>query len=523
MLLSRLKRASACLALALGVAAPSFAADPVKIGFVYLGPTGDHGWTFAHDQGRKALEAKFGNKIKTTFVENVPETADSERVFRQLAMDGNKVIFGTSFGYMNQMVKVAKEYPGVIFEHSTGYKTGKNLGVYNIRHYQSAYLAGVLAGKMSKTGKLGFVGSIPIPEVLRNINAFTLGARSVNPKITTRVIWVNGWFDPGKEREAALSLISQGADVLLQNTDSPAVVQAAQDKGVYAFGWDSDMLLVQGLQGEQNGFAIAFLGRRFLGEDGGEGAGATVGVFHLTAPVDQGIGLGLPEVEVGGHHAAAVHIPCHLVGLHFRLFLQAQNARMDIGKVGLIQEILNHPGGRRRHVVGPAQYLAQLGILKFRVIQHGLGRGAQAHPDQTVVFFHMVGLGLDGFRHFLVGMGGTQGAGTAAGEFPAVVGAHHLVVFHLADGKPATPVGTAVFPGMDLAVATAPQEHFLLHQFHRQQIARRQIPTGRHHMPVIQNHSIGNHLLPRLGPAPPPVEGEPPHLRCLNRVECRGP
>ncbi len=241
MLLSRLKRASACLALALGVAAPSFAADPVKIGFVYLGPTGDHGWTFAHDQGRKALEAKFSNKIKTTFVENVPETADSERVFRQLAMDGNKVIFGTSFGYMNQMVKVAKEYPGVIFEHSTGYKTGKNLGVYNIRHYQSAYLAGVLAGKMSKTGKLGFVGSIPIPEVLRNINAFTLGARSVNPKITTRVIWVNGWFDPGKEREAALSLISQGADVLLQNTDSPAVVQAAQDKGVYAFGWDSDM------------------------------------------------------------------------------------------------------------------------------------------------------------------------------------------------------------------------------------------------------------------------------------------
>lgn len=241
MLLSRLKTLTAVAVMAVASLTAAHAAEPLKAGFVYIGPTGDHGWTYSHDEGRKIMEAESGGKVKTTYVENVPETADSERVFRDLAQKGNKVIFGTSFGYMNQMVKVARAFPNTVFMHATGYKTGKNLGVYDVRTYEGAYMLGVVAGKMSKANKLGVVASIPIPEVIRNINAFTLGARSVNPAITTRAIWVNSWFDPGKEREAALALISQGCDVLMQNTDSPAVVQTAQEKGVLAFGWDSDM------------------------------------------------------------------------------------------------------------------------------------------------------------------------------------------------------------------------------------------------------------------------------------------
>ncbi|MDQ7988160.1 MAG: BMP family ABC transporter substrate-binding protein [Candidatus Dactylopiibacterium sp.] len=231
----------AALALATTLLVPAHAADPVKAGFVYIGPTGDHGWSYAHDQGRKATEAKLKGAVRTTFVENVPDTADGERVIRDLATKGNKIIFATSFGYMNAINKVARQFPNTLFMHATGYKTAKNVGIYDVRTYEGAYMLGVVAGKMSKSGKLGVVGSVAIPEVVRNINAFTIGARSVNPKITTRVIWVNGWFDPGKEREAALALISQGADVLMQNTDSPAVVQTAQEKGVFAFGWDSDM------------------------------------------------------------------------------------------------------------------------------------------------------------------------------------------------------------------------------------------------------------------------------------------
>ncbi|TDY87608.1 UNVERIFIED_ORG: nucleoside-binding protein [Herbaspirillum seropedicae] len=232
--------AAAAPATAPAAAAP--AADPLKVAFVYIGPVGDAGWTFAHDKGRKAVEEKFGDKVKTTFVENIPESAaDAERVFRQLATDGNKLIFGTTFGYMEAMLKVAKEFPDVKFEHATGFKTADNLAQYDVRTYEGAYLAGVVAGKMSKSGKLGVVASVPIPEVIRNIDSFTLGARSVNPKATTAVVWVNKWFDPGKEREAATTLIGQGVDVLMQNTDSAAVVQTAQEKGVYAFGWDSDM------------------------------------------------------------------------------------------------------------------------------------------------------------------------------------------------------------------------------------------------------------------------------------------
>ncbi len=222
--------------------APAPANEPLKVAFVYVGPVGDAGWTYAHDAGRKEVETKYGDKVKTSFVENVPESAaDAERVFRDLATQGNKVIFGTSFGFMESMLKVAKEFPDVKFEHATGFKTADNLGQYDVRTYEGAYLAGVVAGKMSKSGKLGVVGSVPIPEVIRNIDSFTLGARSVNPKATTRVVWVNKWFDPGKEREAATTLIGQGVDVLMQNTDSAAVVQTAQEKGVYAIGWDSDM------------------------------------------------------------------------------------------------------------------------------------------------------------------------------------------------------------------------------------------------------------------------------------------
>jgi len=235
------KTLAAASLLALSCVAGAQTDAPLKAGFVYIGPTGDHGWTYSHDVGRKFVEAQSGGKVKTSYVENVPETADAERVFRDMAQKGHKVVFGTSFGYMNQMVKVAKAFPNTVFMHATGYKTDKNLGVYDVRTYEGAYMLGVVAGKMSKGNKLGVVGSIPIPEVIRNINAFTIGARSVNPAVTTRVIWVNSWFDPGKEREAALALIAQGADVLMQNTDSPAVVQVAQEKGVLAFGWDSDM------------------------------------------------------------------------------------------------------------------------------------------------------------------------------------------------------------------------------------------------------------------------------------------
>ena len=217
------------------------AADPLKVAFVYLGPIGDGGWTYQHDQGRLAIEKEFGSKIKTTYVENVPETADAERVIRQLAADGNTLIFTTSFGYMDPTMKVAKMFPKVHFVHATGYKTAANVGTYQTRFYEGAYLLGIIAGKMTKSNVLGFVGSFPVPEVVRNIDAYTLGAKSVNPKITTKVVWVNTWYDPGKERQAAETLVAQGADMLAQNTDSPAVVQVAQEKGVHAFGWDSDM------------------------------------------------------------------------------------------------------------------------------------------------------------------------------------------------------------------------------------------------------------------------------------------
>jgi simple sugar transport system substrate-binding protein len=220
---------------------PAQAADPFKVAFVYIDPVGDSGWSYQHDLGRRALEKTLGAKVKTTYVEHIPATADAERVIRQLAAAGNDMIFTTSFGYMEPTLKVAKLFPKVKFAHATGYKTAANMNTYEARFYEGSYLLGLLAGKMSKSNTLGFVGSYPIPEVIRNINAFTLGARSVNPNIKTKVIWIDTWYDPGKERQAAETLIAQGADVLCQNTDSPAVVQAAEKKGIHAFGWDSDM------------------------------------------------------------------------------------------------------------------------------------------------------------------------------------------------------------------------------------------------------------------------------------------
>ena len=221
--------------------APAPKPEPLKIAFAYVGPVGDGGWTFAHDNGRKAIEKEFGDKVLTSFVENVPESADAERVIRDMAGQGNKLIFGTTFGYMEPMLKVAPDFKDVKFEHATGYKQADNLRTYDSRTYEGAYMAGVIAGKMTKTNTLGVVGSIPIPEVIRNINAFTLGAQSSNPKVKTKVVWVNSWFDPPKETEAATSLMNGGADVLFQNTDSPAVLKAAEAKGKRAFGWDSDM------------------------------------------------------------------------------------------------------------------------------------------------------------------------------------------------------------------------------------------------------------------------------------------
>src|ERR1700722_8112282 len=216
-------------------------AEPLKVAFVYLGPRGDGGWTQQHDMGRLGLEKAMGDKIKTTFVENVPETADSERVFRQLASDGYKLIFATSFGYMEPLQKVAKLFPDVKFEHVNGFKTAKNIVVYEPRFEEGFYLIGTLAGQMTKSNTLGFIGSFPIPSVVRNVGSMTLGAQSVNPKATTKAIWVNTWYDPGKERQAADTLIAQGADNVAQNTDSPASIQAAEEKGTYAFSIDADM------------------------------------------------------------------------------------------------------------------------------------------------------------------------------------------------------------------------------------------------------------------------------------------
>jgi simple sugar transport system substrate-binding protein len=215
--------------------------EALKVGFVYVSPVGDAGWTSQHNAGRMALEKSLGDKVKTSFVEKVPEGADAERVIRDLAQQGNALIFTTSFGFMNPTIKVAEEFPNTKFEHATGYKTAPNVNTYNARFYEGRYLAGIVAGKMSKTGQMGYVAAFPIPEVIQGINAFTLGARSVNPKAQVRVVWVNSWYDPGKERDAANTLMGQGADVVTHHTDSTATVAAAEEKGKMAIAYHSDM------------------------------------------------------------------------------------------------------------------------------------------------------------------------------------------------------------------------------------------------------------------------------------------
>ena len=237
-----LAAATACaMALALPAIAQPKAGEPLKIGFVYVSPIGDAGWTFQHDTGRKEMEKALGGKVTTKYIESVPEGADAERVIRELAATGHGLIFTTSFGYMNPTIKVAGAFPNTKFEHATGYKTSKNVGIYNARFYEGRYLAGIVAGKMSKTGVAGYVAAFPIPEVVMGINAFARGMRSVNPKAEVKVIWVNSWFDPGKESEASNTLISQGADVLTHHTDSTATVQTAEAKKVYAVAYHSDM------------------------------------------------------------------------------------------------------------------------------------------------------------------------------------------------------------------------------------------------------------------------------------------
>jgi simple sugar transport system substrate-binding protein len=235
--------AAAALLLAGGVGlSAASAADKLKVGFVYLGPVGDFGWTYQHEVGRQMILKEFGDKIETTYLENVSEGPDSERSIEQLARAGNKLIFTTSFGYMDPTLKVGKKYPAVMFEHATGFKRDKNVATYSGRFFEGRYIQGQIAAKMSKKGVLGYIGSFPIPEVISGINSTMLAAQKINPDIKIKIIWVNSWFDPGKEADAAKALLDQGADVIMQHTDSPAAMQVASERGALAFGQDSDMI-----------------------------------------------------------------------------------------------------------------------------------------------------------------------------------------------------------------------------------------------------------------------------------------
>ncbi len=215
--------------------------EPFKVGFVYVGPVGDHGWTYQHDQGRLALEEHFGDAVETSYVENVSEGADTERVIRQMATSGHEMIFTTSFGFMNATAAMAEQFPDVIFEHATGYKRADNLATYLSVTYQGRYVSGFLAGKLSESGKIGYIASFPIPEVIRDINAVMLGAQAVRDDVEMVIIWANTWYDPAREAEIAGVMIDQGVDVIIQHTDSPAALQVAEDRGVWAVGQASDM------------------------------------------------------------------------------------------------------------------------------------------------------------------------------------------------------------------------------------------------------------------------------------------
>ncbi len=228
-------------AVVLGVGSAALAAD-VKVGFVYVGPIGDGGWTYEHDKGRLAVEEAFGDRVETLYQEMVPEGADSERVMTQMALQGADLIFTTSFGYMDPTINVAKKFPNVKFEHATGYKRADNVSVYSARFYEGRAIQGHIAGKMTKTNKIGYIASFPIPEVIRGINSAYIHAKRVNPDVEFNIIWVYTWFDPAKEADAAKALIEQGADVILQHTDSTAPQAAAEKAGnVITFGQASDM------------------------------------------------------------------------------------------------------------------------------------------------------------------------------------------------------------------------------------------------------------------------------------------
>ena len=217
------------------------ASEPLKAAFVYFTNPGDHGWTYAHEVARQDVQEHFGDRVRTSYVENVVEGPDSVRVIRELAKKGNDIIFTTSFGYMDYTLKVAKEFPNVKFEHISGYKRATNMATGNVRYYEGRYVQGLVAGMMTKSNKIGYIASFPIPEVLQGINAFGIGLRSVNPKAEVSVIWVNSWYDPVKEADAAKVHIAEGADILAQHTDSPAMLQTAQKAGVHGFGQASDM------------------------------------------------------------------------------------------------------------------------------------------------------------------------------------------------------------------------------------------------------------------------------------------
>ena len=229
-------------AMTVSLAAPAFAQDePLKVGFIYVGPVGDGGWTYQHDLGRQAIEAEYGDKVETTFIESVPEGADAERALTQLALAGNKLIFATSFGFMDPVMNVAAKFPDVKFEHATGYKRADNVATYDARFYEGRAVMGTIAGHMTESNKIGYIGSFPIPEVIQGINSSFIHARKVNPDVEMKIVWAYSWFDPAKEADAASALLAEGVDVILQHTDSTAPLAKAQEAGAIGFGQASDM------------------------------------------------------------------------------------------------------------------------------------------------------------------------------------------------------------------------------------------------------------------------------------------
>ncbi len=229
-------------AMAAALTASAQAQDKLKACWVYVGPIGDFGYSYQHDQGRLQVEKALGDKVETAYLENVAEGPDADRAFERLARQGCKLVFGTSFGFMDSMVKAAAKFPKVKFEHATGYKKSDNLAIYNARFYEGRYILGQIAAKMSKSGTAGYIVSFPIPEVVMGINSFMLGAQSINPDFKAKIVWVNSWFDPGKEADAAKALFDQGADIVVQHTDSTAALQVAEERGLHGFGQSSDMI-----------------------------------------------------------------------------------------------------------------------------------------------------------------------------------------------------------------------------------------------------------------------------------------